>query len=349
MIISFYSAIANADSKSDNISKCKEHNIDYENPTKLVEKACESIKKDSEGPLIFATGPSKNTNTKIFEEDINKYCGSKDNKVKLLEYKTCGGKCNYDLIVDNQVVDIGFVPIDVAKIKTKNEVISSLVSLNRQAMHIIVSRKENNKCGGQIKSLRDLKGRKVVVYGSSELAIPKISEILNLNIKLYDKPIPDKDGHEQAKKLVLDGEVCAYIIMGAQPMDLVKELDKSKFTLAKIDLVDIQVIKEDKNIWGAYYLETLNTYNDIINNDGKTSANIETISSKNEIFVSTNNRKEMQLNQLKECIRENLRNFKSDGHSSLSDVTNIEPTWDNTWHPSKNWLQLFLDRFSQNN
>lgn len=137
--------------------------------------------------------------------------------------------------------------------------------------------------------------------------------------------------------------------MGAQPMDLVKELDKSKFTLAKIDLVDIQVIKEDKNIWGAYYLETLNTYNDIINNDGKTSANIETISSKNEIFVSTNNRKEMQLNQLKECIRENLRNFKSDGHSSLSDVTNIEPTWDNTWHPSKNWLQLFLDRFSQNN
>ncbi len=275
----------------------------------------------TEDQILLATGTPDTSYSKV-AKDIIASCPM------ICEYqKTTGGYDNTLLLVNNEV-DAGLVPIDVAEFMKRSDPgvgkLLSLVSLNWQAMHIIVASnglvvtkgKTGNLGIGKtqdertiIKTLRDLKGRKVAAWASGVISARMVDERIKLGLDIVEF-----ENKEEALAAVRDGNVFALIAMGAKPLSWVSTLDRNSFTLANVDPADAQAL-------GQPYFASKLTYQKL----GVIGLN--TIAAKNEIFVRNyTGKREQQLVAFRECLRANLADIKErrGAHASWNEVENID-------------------------
>ena len=276
--------------------------------------------------ILIASGDEKSTYTKIVK-DIIAFCPM------VCEYQqTRGGADNIDLLL-KKTVEAGMVPIDVAEYMKRGDErvgkLRSLVSLNGQAMHIIVAANgvapPKGKSGifnlgkspdknGSIKTLNDLKGRKVAAWSSGVVSARMVDERLKLGLDIVEV-----ENREEGLAAVKDGSVAALIVMGANPMEWIETLDRNIYSLADVDPSDITKL-------GSPYYQSKMTYKKL----GLISG-INVITTKNEIFVrDIGGEQGQQLIALRNCIQDNLKEIgdRRGSHASWIDVIQVKDT---TW------------------
>ena len=218
--------------------------------------------------------------------------------------------------------DAGIVPIDVASIHeytTGMNTIIPLISLNLQTMHIIVMEDKN------INTFRDLSRlkAKVGLWGSSKSSFKNVIKILKLDsieTKDYSKNNGINDGAE-VLQFLKSGYIQAYVIMGAQPYNLIQNINNVK--LIGLSAIDIQSLT-----YNGYHPIKINNLH--YQNQGVTDKT-NSISSRNTLFALNDPAKSNKLNELKECIKSNIKELQSNKHhptwrNSEIDITSI-PEW----------------------
>lgn len=276
--------------------------------------------------ILIASGDERSTYTRIVK-DIIAICPM------ACEYqKTKGGADNVDLLL-KKTVEAGLVPIDVAEYMNRGDELvgklRSLVSLNGQAMHIIVAAngvtQEKGKSGifnlgkssdknAAIKTLNDLKGRKVATWSSGLYSARMVDERLKLGLDIVEV-----ENREEGLAAVKDGTVAALIAMGAYPMEWVETLDRNVYTLADVDPSDITKL-------GRPYYQTKMTYKKLGLITG-----LNVITTRNEIFVRDIGGKQgQQLIALRNCIQDKLKEIV-DRRGSHASLNTMEQVKDTTW------------------
>ena len=214
------------------------------------------------------------------------------------------GFANWDKIISYSAV-AGIVPIDVAYNHHKDggiEHVISVIPLNLQTMHIIVSYENKD-----INTFRDLSRNnvKVGLWGSANDSFKIIINILNIHINddnrvEYHGSDHGKDGFVDLK----EGKIQAYIVMGAQPYNLVK--NEKNVKLIGFSAIDIQNLTYNRyhpiKINGSHYQHhrvTDKTYS---------------ISSRNELFAMDNYYDIQKLKEFKDCIKHNIKEIQSKKH-----------------------------------
>lgn len=207
--------------------------------------AADAPTADCEG-ITIATGASGKGYSALYA-DIAKVCGS---KVKMCEVRTSGGLDNLTRL-STKDADIGFAQVDTwADMKNGDDNIAALqqvMPLNNNYLHIIVSTsgfiaKKANKYLGKmgfdsdktypINRMSDLRGKPVIVVGSTSLLIRRIDQQQKLGMFIKDVKTDD-----EAIKILKTGEYAAVFSVSGWPMPALKDMSPdSGITLVPYDL-----------------------------------------------------------------------------------------------------------------
>jgi TRAP-type uncharacterized transport system substrate-binding protein len=237
----------------------------------------------------------------------------------LCEYRgSTGGTDNIQALVERKI-DAGIVQADVLAFMMMTEPmvakkIRSLVALHSNYLHFFVLKngfKEDRgtfklKKQAVIRTLRDLEGRKVAVFGSAYITGRMINERLGLNMKLEEVSTKEAGLAKLAK-----GEVTAFFAMGGKPIPWVdQEVNSNTVTLANVEPADIEMLKS------PYYAGKL-TYKKL----GVVGVNAVAV--RNELLVwDFTGQRAQQLLQVRKFLKDNLNDIKDSrgAHPAWQDV-----------------------------
>lgn len=206
--------------------------------------------------LKVATGSAKLTYSTMFKEMVQ-HCG---NTLPLIEVNSNGSMDNVDKLVGNEV-NAGFVQSDVLWLRARTEElgnVKTLLALHNEQVHIIAPVKSGQKAGGVmgiggsevvINDITGLAGQRVAATGGSAVTAKVIR--LQSEIPFTVVEYPNNDAVIAA---VSKGEAAAAIVVGGQPLPLVKGLSSS-FKLLAIP----QAVQE--RLKGVYRTTRLNYSN----------------------------------------------------------------------------------------
>lgn len=172
-----------------------------------------------------ATGGAKLTYSAMFKQ-MTEVCG---NTVPLVEVNSTGSMANIDMLVGNEV-NAGFVQSDVLWLRARTEElgnVKTLLALHSEQIHLI-ARNEIVKTGGVmgigakesvLQDITHLSGRRVGASGGSAVTAKVVRLQSEVAFQVVEYPTND------ALMLALGkGEVDAALIVGGQPVALVKGL-----------------------------------------------------------------------------------------------------------------------------
>lgn len=190
--------------------------------------------------LKVATGSAKLTYSTMFKEMVQ-HCG---NTLPLVEVNSNGSMDNVDKLVGNEV-NAGFVQSDVLWLRARTEElgnVKTLLALHNEQVHIIAPVKSGLKAGGVlgvlgvlgvggsevvINDITGLAGQRVAATGGSAVTAKVIR--LQSEIPFTVVEYPNNDAVIAA---VTKGEAAAAIVVGGQPLPLVRGLNASFKLLA---------------------------------------------------------------------------------------------------------------------
>lgn len=184
--------------------------------------------------LKVATGSAKLTYSTMFKEMVQ-HCG---NALPLLEVNSNGSMDNVDKLVGNEV-NAGFVQSDVLWLRARTEElgnVKTLLALHNEQVHIIAPVKSGLKSGGVlgvggsevvINDITGLANQRVAATGGSAVTAKVIR--LQSEIPFTVVEYPNNDAVIAA---VAKGEAAAAIVVGGQPLPLVRGLNTSFKLLA---------------------------------------------------------------------------------------------------------------------
>lgn len=234
----------------------------------------------------------------------------------ICEYRgSTGGTENIQALVDRKI-DAGIVQADVLTFMMHREPmiakkIRALAALHSNYLHFFALKNGYKEDRGKlmpkklvvVRSLHDLRDRKVAAFGSAHITGTIINERLGLNIKLVEV-----NSKEAGLAMLGKGEVAAFFAMGGKPVSWVdKEVDGNAVTLVNVDPGDIERLKS------PYYAGKL-TYRKL----NVVGAN--TIAVRNELLVwDFTGQRAQQLLQLRKFLKDNLNDIK--------DARGSHPAW----------------------
>jgi len=184
--------------------------------------------------LKVATGSAKLTYSAMFKEMVQ-HCG---NALPLLEVNSNGSMDNVDKLVGNEV-NAGFVQSDVLWLRARTEElgnVKTLLALHNEQVHIIAPVRSGLKTGGVmgvggsevvINDITGLANQRVAATGGSAVTAKVIRLQSEIPFTVVEYP-----SNDAVIKALSTGEVAAAVVVGGQPLPLVKGLSKDFKLLA---------------------------------------------------------------------------------------------------------------------
>lgn len=184
--------------------------------------------------LKVATGSAKLTYSTMFKEMVQ-HCG---NTLPLVEVNSNGSMDNVDKLVGNEV-NAGFVQSDVLWLRARTEElgnVKTLLALHNEQVHIIAPVKSGLKSGGVL----GVGGNEVVINDITGLANQRVaatggSAVTAKVIRLQSEipfTVVEYASNDAVIAAVAKGEAAAAIVVGGQPLPLVRGLSKDFKLLA---------------------------------------------------------------------------------------------------------------------
>lgn len=262
--------------------------------------------------------------------DMQKVCGS---SAGITNVSTGGSIDNIQQILDNKL-NAGIVQFDVIRYyEEKDDGMSRLrvlFPLHVEEIHI-VGLDKTYKEGGlfgfgaksiELKSIPDLKGRKVVAWGGSVLSAHYFSQKLRLDYDVIEIDAADKTPAKTAAAMLAAGEAHAIFAVGGQPLGWLRDpkVFGKQFKLLSItpDILD--------QVKGTYNGAKLNYPN--LNGVGVSTLGVQALLITRD--YKTPDRIE-ELVGLRNCVNENL--------DKLRESTGVHPKWQSidTTAESERW------------
>ena len=267
--------------------------------------------------LRIATGDQKGTYSQVFK-NIQNVC-----PLACEDMQTSGGFDNIMRLITGKA-DAGIAQVDaldfLKRVDPRVLKLRSLVALHTNSMHIIVSAQGVKPEGSGwnplaskvvIDNLRQLRGKKVALFGSAQVTALIVSERLQLGFITVDVATKE-DGLAKVKS----GEVAAMLAMGGQPIGWVEQLSKAEYSLATSEVGDITTL-------GTPYFNTKLSYPNL----NKFGVNSVTV--RNDLVTRDfTGPKANALSELRSCMATKLQDIKegNGAHAAWGDVEDLNAT-----------------------
>lgn len=188
-----------------------------------------SVTVSAQTQLKVSTGSSTGTYSRMFKE-FQQTC--KD-QIMQVEMPSTGSIQNMDRILGNEV-NAAIVQTDVLFYRARNEDLSNiktLFALHPEEVHVIAPTVSPIKVGGvagiggknlPLNSLVDLTDQPVAAWGGSVVT----AQVIRLQSEIRFTVLEVQD-FKSAKQALDEGKVAAIVMVGGQPMDDIKSLNKN--------------------------------------------------------------------------------------------------------------------------
>lgn len=264
--------------------------------------------------------------------DLQKVCGS---KVTMEVLETNGSMDNIQRVLNRQA-QAGIVQFDVLKYLEEKDPsmnqVRVLFPLHQEEVHVIganTTYKEGGLWGMgaksvELKTLKDLNGRKVVAWGGSVLSAEYFAYRFKLNYEVIDvsgKKLDEKgnviavnDGarpQEVAAKMVANGDAHAIFAVGGFPLPWLQD---TKVFGKQFKMLSVGSDMSDQ-VAGVYNKSKVN-YQNLTDGAAQTVA-------VPAVMVTRDYRtadRALPLVKLKQCMQENLAILRDDGHQKWNIV-----------------------------